>query len=215
MILANVCFCRSSLFTRPAERWVVRWLNQTLHFGFLFERKHHAVELDEKPLLYDYYANTLNPIIDRRNFEESDAHYSAKRNVDAGYDRYPKRFFLERSRSLPSVQEQQQKQQVIASKPCSPYTIHNFFVFFCQHNFREVADKGDYQEYMKRMLNDDRVVKRNFDEIDRFSLNRFVQTPYHWNSKRHLDEIDRFAMMPPAYTREEANNDVRENKKSY
>lgn len=80
-----------------------------------------------------------------------------------------------------------------------------------QHNFHEV-DKADYQEYMKRMLNDERImpmVKRNFDEIDRFGLNRFVQTaPYHslW-SKRNIDEIDR--LVPQIFTdnkREEANN---------
>lgn len=84
---------------------------------------------------------------------------------------------------------------------------------FEQHNFHEVADKADYQEFMKRMLNDDRVlpVKRNFDEIDRFGLNRFVQTsPYHsfWN-KRNFDEIDR--LVPQIFTdnkREEGNNDV-------
>lgn len=83
-----------------------------------------------------------------------------------------------------------------------------------QHNFHEVADKSDYQEYMKRMLNDERVVpvKRNFDEIDRFGLNRFVQTsPYHsvWN-KRNFDEIDR--LVPQIFTdnkREESNSDGR------
>lgn len=63
---------------------------------------------------------------------------------------------------------------------------------------------------MKRMLNDDRImpVKRNFDEIDRFGLNRFVQTPYHWN-KRNFDEIDR--LVPQIFTdnkREDSNNDM-------
>lgn len=70
---------------------------------------HHAVDLEEKPLLYEYYANTLNPIIDRRNFEEPDIHLG-KRSIDFDSDRYAKRFFLERSKALPSVQEQQQKQ---------------------------------------------------------------------------------------------------------
>lgn len=86
-----------------------------------------------------------------------------------------------------------------------------------QHNFHEVADKTDYQEYMKRMLNDDRVVavKRNFDEIDRFGLNRFVQSsPPHasWN-KRNFDEIDR--LVPQVFTdnkREEGSNDGRSGK---
>lgn len=66
--------------------------------------------MEEKPLLYEYYANTLNPIIDRRNFDEIDNHLG-KRSIDTDSDRYPpKRFFLERPRTLPSVQEQQQKQ---------------------------------------------------------------------------------------------------------
>lgn len=30
------------------------------------------MDLDENPLLYEYYANTLNPIIDKRNFDEID-----------------------------------------------------------------------------------------------------------------------------------------------
>ncbi|XP_031623999.1 uncharacterized protein LOC116341197 isoform X2 [Contarinia nasturtii] len=150
---------------------------------------HLAVDLEEKPLLYEYFSNTLNPVIDRRNFDELDNHLG-KRSIDTESDRYsPKRFFLERPRALPTVQEQQQK----------------------QHNFHEV-NKADYQEYMKRMLNDERImpmVKKNFDEIDRFGLNRFVQTsPYHslW-SKRNIDEIDR--LVPQIFTdnkREEANN---------
>lgn len=66
----------------------------------------------EKPLLYEYYANTLNPIIDRRGIfgEEADSH-AAKRSIDADSDRYAKRFFLERSRTLPTLQEQQQQKQ--------------------------------------------------------------------------------------------------------
>lgn len=74
---------------------------------------HHTVDLEEKPLLYDYFANTLNPIIDRRNFEEIDGHLG-KRSIDSDSDRYQKRFFLERSRVLPSLQEQQQKQVCVA-----------------------------------------------------------------------------------------------------
>lgn len=74
------------------------------------ERKptiHHTVDLEEKPLLYEYYANTLNPIIDRRNFEEIDGHLG-KRSIEIDSDRFPKRFFLERPRALPSLKEQQQ-----------------------------------------------------------------------------------------------------------
>lgn len=68
--------------------------------------------LKEKPLLYEYYANTLNPIIDRRGIfgEETDSH-TGKRSIDVDSDRYAKRFFLERSRTLPTLQEQQQQKQ--------------------------------------------------------------------------------------------------------
>lgn len=72
-----------------------------------------------------------------------------------------------------------------------------------------MADKGDYQEYMKRMLNDDRVVavKRNFDEIDRFGF--LPSSSYHAWSKRNFDEIDR--LVPQIFTdnkREESSNDM-------
>lgn len=73
---------------------------------------HHTFDLDEKPLLYEYYTNTLNPIIDRRGFDEVDNRLG-KRSIDIDSDRYGKRFFLERSRILPTVQDQQQRQQVI------------------------------------------------------------------------------------------------------
>lgn len=71
---------------------------------------------EEKPLLYEYYANTLNPIIDRRGIlgEEADSH-AGKRSIDVDSDRYTKRFFLERSRTLPTLQEQQQQKQQIVS----------------------------------------------------------------------------------------------------
>lgn len=124
---------------------------------------HHAIDLDEKPLLYDYYANTLNPIIDKRNFDEIDRFA------------FGKRFFLERPR---------------------PVATAAVMTPGAEHKFHEV-ERNDYQDYMKRMLNDERVVKRysNFDEIDRFGLNQFVQSaPYHVSmlNKRNFDEIDRF-----------------------
>lgn len=73
--------------------------------------------LEEKPLLYEYYANTLNPIIDRRGIlgEEADSH-TGKRSIDIDSDRYAKRFFLERSRTLPTLQEQQQQKQQMVSR---------------------------------------------------------------------------------------------------
>lgn len=72
----------------------------------------------------------------------------------------------------------------------------------------------DFQDFIKRMVNDDRIVpaKRNFDEIDRFGLNRFVQPSlYHSTyTKRNFDEIDR--LVPQIFTndnkREELNNDL-------
>lgn len=76
---------------------------------------HHTVDLDEKPLLYEYYANTLNPMIDRRSFIDS-ASRLVKRSIDGDLNGFGKRYFLERSRVLPSLHEQQQKQVMIA--PC-------------------------------------------------------------------------------------------------
>lgn len=73
---------------------------------------HHTVDLDEKPLLYEYYANTLNPMIDRRGFIDS-ASRLAKRSIDGDLNAFGKRYFLERSRALPSLHEQQQKQVTI------------------------------------------------------------------------------------------------------
>lgn len=101
---------------------LVKWIlgfSYVLNLLTLFCKKrkppgHHAVDLEEKPLLYEYYANTLNPIIDRRGIlgDEVETH-AGKRSIDADNDRYAKRFFLERSRMLPSLQEQQQKQQTV------------------------------------------------------------------------------------------------------
>lgn len=108
--------------------------------------------------MYEYYANTLNPIIDKRNFDEIDR---------LGMDRLNKRFFLERPK--PYEQQQQQSQSQSQQQP---------------HRFREV-DRSDYHDYVKRMLNDDRVIhplnreqlsKRNFDEIDRFGPDVFVDS---------------------------------------
>lgn len=62
------------------------------------------------------------------------------------------------------------------------------------------------------MLNDDRImpVKRHFDEIDRFSLNRQPQ-----QYKRNFDEIDR--LVPQAFAqnnkREEIYSDLNRNDK--
>lgn len=103
---------------------------------------HQPVELEEKPLLYEYYSNTLNPIIDKRNFDEIDR---------MGMDRLNKRVVIDRPK-------QQQ---------------------FDQQRFHEI-DHNDYRDYIKRIYNDERIirplVKRNFDEIDRFGPDVFVDS---------------------------------------
>lgn len=117
---------------------------------FFYSKGHHPIDTDEKALLYDYYANTLNPILNKRNFDEIDRQIDnlgrmSKKNFDeidrSVIDPFLKRFFLERPRSQPQVPSEQR--------------------------FHEV-DHNDYQDYLKHVVNDDRVVKRNFDEIDRF-----------------------------------------------
>lgn len=132
--------------------------------------------MDEKPLLYDYYANTLNPIIDKRNFDEIDRFA------------FGKRFFLERPRPVVAA-------ALPAAAPPAAAAAAAAALASEQQKFHEV-ERNDYQDFMKRMLNDDRVVKRysNFDEIDRFGFNQFVTSPYHSSllKKRNFDEIDRF-----------------------
>lgn len=86
---------------------------------------HHLVELEEKPLLYEYYSNTLNPIIDRRNIDEMESGHTGKRSATDGEsaDRYAaKRYFLERPRP---IQDQQQKQQRNGDYPL----WNRFYVF--------------------------------------------------------------------------------------
>lgn len=60
---------------------------------------------------------------------------------------------------------------------------------------------------MKRMVNDDRIVaaKRNFDEIDRFGLNRYHST----YAKRNFDEIDR--LVPQIYTTDNKREELSSN----
>lgn len=68
-------------------------------------------------MLYDYYANTLNPIIDRRDEGES-SHLNKRSVADIEQpDRYLKRFFLERARPVASLQEQQQRIQQQQQQP--------------------------------------------------------------------------------------------------
>lgn len=144
----------------------------TEHFSFntvsLFHSKgHHLTDTDEKALLYDYYANTLNTIMNKRNnnFDEIDQipdnFAQSKKNfdeIDRGViDSNRKRFFLERPRS---------SQTQVPS----------------ESRFHQI-DHNDYQDFMKHILNDDRVVKRNFDEID-----RIVSSLVSRNYKKKLNE---------------------------
>lgn len=96
--------------------------------------------LEEKPLLYEYYTNTLNPIIDRRGIlgEEVDSH-AGKRSIDIDSDRYAKRFFLERSRTLPTLQEQQQqKQQMVSMKLFDELCIYSFNAFLLLFSYKSI-----------------------------------------------------------------------------
>lgn len=153
---------------------------------------HRAIDLDEKPLLYDYYANTLNPIIDKRNFDEIDRFA------------FGKRFFLERPRPV-----------TVSAGPISvPGTEQKF------HEI-ERDDYHDYMKRMmndepamKRRQDGE------FDEIDRFSLNPFSLFK-NMRQKRNFDEIDRFGpemfadtkrRMPTAYHDDFANDLDRTNK---
>lgn len=81
-------------------------------------------------MLYEYFSNTLNPIIDRRNFDELDSHLG-KRSIDTDPDRYsPKRFFLERPRALPTAQDQQQKQVSYMSLFCTEENLREILLQF-------------------------------------------------------------------------------------
>lgn len=79
-----------------------------------------------------------------------------------------------------------------------------------QHEFHDTSEKSDSQDYMRPIPADLEVpAKRNFDEIDRFGLNRFVQTPSHslW-AKRNFDQIDR--IVPQMY----ANGIAKDNERN-
>lgn len=124
-----------------------------------------------KPLLYDYYANTLNPIYDKRNFDEIDGYAMPfaqfqKRNFDEidafampvfPQKRAHKRLQLHSADRFPSS---------AAAAARSP-------------DFNEI-DRSTYSDFMKRMYNEDRASsavtasKRNFDEIDRYAMPRLI-----------------------------------------
>lgn len=83
-------------------------------------------------------------------------------------------------------------------------------MIFCstlQHEFHDASDKSDSQDFLRPIPSELEVpAKRNFDEIDRFGLNRFVQTPSHslW-AKRNFDQIDR--IVPQMYAKDNERND--------
>lgn len=104
------------------------------------------VDLERKPLLYDYYANTLNPIYDKRNFDEIDrfgpSRLIGKRNFDE-IDRNGLSGLHKRS------VEEFDRNTVIGD------AVH-------KRNFDEIDRNGLSS-----------LFKRNFDEIDRTGLSAF------------------------------------------
>lgn len=168
-------------------------------FSISRSQLHRAIDLDRKPLLYDYYANTLNPIYHKRNFDEIDraslsgfkrnfdeidrsslSGFHAKRNFDE-IDRtgltgfHTKRNFDEIDRSALSG-------LIHRKRYAEPHRLNGMI-------FNEV-DRNAFTDFMKRYYNDDRIntgmpktdnevfgmAKKNFDEIDRSALNGLKRT---------------------------------------
>lgn len=106
-------------------------------------------------MLYEYYANTLNPIIDKRNFDEIDR---------LGMDRLNKRFFLERPKQ--TQYDQQQRFREIDHNDYHDYVKR---MLNDDRSMRSNAVAGSSalpREY----------AKRNFDEIDRFGPDVFADS---------------------------------------
>lgn len=173
------------------------------------------VDLERKPLLYDYYANTLNPVNDKRfdeidrvgmvglqgkrNFDEIDrsafSGFHGKRNFDeidrSGFSGFHgKRNFDEIDRSgLNGLHKKR--------------SIDNSERFMANGSDDINSTFGDL---LSRYYNDDRdMAKRNFDEIDRFGPGGFLKRNFQHEleeisrlgrasqfSKKNFDEIDRF-----------------------
>lgn len=168
---------------------------------FVFHSKsnlHPIVDLERKPLLYDYYGSTLNPVtakrfdeIDRvgmvglqgkRNFDEIDrsglSGFHGKRNFDeidrsglSGF--HGKRNFDEIDRSALSGLHKKR-------------SIDNSERYYMQTGPDDI--NSGFGDFLNRYYNDDNeVVKRNFDEIDRFGPGGFLKR----NFQRELEEISR------------------------
>lgn len=162
--------------------------------------KKQPIDLERKPLLYDYYANTLNPIYDKRNFDEIDRYggmsgLNGKRNFDeidrVGMNGIHKRNFDEIDRTPLSSLERKR-----SNMNMDRYYKRNSMdmVYLADQSqpkaqtFNEI-DRSAYTDFMKRYFDGDRtasdIAKRNFDEIDRHGMSGL-------NGKRNFDEIDRF-----------------------
>ncbi|XP_037032305.1 orcokinin peptides type B-like isoform X1 [Bradysia coprophila] len=147
---------------------------------------HPTVDLERKPLLYDYYPNAFNNAdkrfdeIDRlgmvglqgkRNFDEID------RSAFSGF--HGKRNFDEIDRSgLSGFHGKRNFDEIDRSG------LNGF------HKKRSVDNMDDSTvgDLLSRYYSDDNeMVKRNFDEIDRFGPGGFLKR----NFQRELDEISR------------------------
>lgn len=156
------------------------------------------MDLERKPLLYDYYASALNPVNDKRfdeidrvgmvglqgkrNFDEIDRSgftgFHGKRNFDeidrSGFTGFHgKRNFDEIDRSgLNGLHKKR--------------SVDNSERYFLTNGPDDI--KSAYGDLLNRYYNDDRdMAKRNFDEIDRFGPGGFLKR----NFQRELDEISR------------------------
>jgi len=213
-------------------------INQNSHSK---SNQHRIVDLERKPLLYDYYANTLNPVnakrfdeIDRvgmfglqgkRNFDEIDrsglSGFHGKRNFDeidrSGFSGFHgKRNFDEIDRSGISGFHGKRNFDEIDRSGISG--------FHGKRNFDEIDRSGisglhkrsidnseryymttgpdemnsGFGEFLNQYYNVDRdVVKRNFDEIDRFGPGGFLKR----NFQRQLDEISRLGARGSQFTK--------------
>lgn len=184
---------------------------------FFFSNQKQPIDLERKPLLYDYYANTLNPIYDKRTVEEADRPNDIKRSQFDQIDRYAMPFYMNKRSELKN-------------------TEHESGDRLSKRNFDEIDRFAMPMLHFKQP-------KRNFDEIDAFAMplklaharkmNQIAKRPYHSTtfdanypsntpdfneidrssytdfvkrymdedrassavvSKRNFDEIDRFAM---------------------
>ncbi|KAJ6646606.1 Orcokinin peptides type A [Pseudolycoriella hygida] len=174
---------------------------------------HPVVDLERKPLLYDYYATTLNPVNEKR-FDEIDrvgmVGFQGKRNFDeidrSGFSGFHgKRNFDEIDRSgLRGFHGKRNFDEI------DRLGLSGFHRKRSADNSERLYDGPEeinsvYGDLLNRYDSDD-VVKRNFDEIDRFGPGGFLKRNFQHEldvlsrlgsrgsqlSKKNFDEIDRF-----------------------